>query len=90
VLVFRSPSPSGTCISKRGIVEEKDMVSSSPRQVGGKARKGTSRGSHKIDEIVPHDRQVSGALCVLILVIHTQCLCVCVWMHDCVCLQVRK
>ena len=60
----RSPSPSGTCISKRGVVEEKDMVSSSPRQVGGKGRQETGRGSHKRDEIVLRERQVSGALCV--------------------------
>jgi len=72
----RSPSPSGTCISKRGAVEEEDLVSSSTRQVGGKGRQGTRRGSHKRDEIMPHDRQVSGALCVLIVVIQTQCLCV--------------
>ena len=72
----RSPSPSGTCISKRGAVEEEDLVSSSTRQVGGKGRQETRRGSHKRDEIMPHDRQVSGALCVLIVVIQTQCLCV--------------
>jgi len=72
----RSPSPSDTCISKRGAVEKEDMVSSSPRQVGGKGRQGTGRGSHTRDVIVPRDRQVSGALCVLIVVIQTQCLCV--------------
>jgi len=70
----RSPSLSGTCISKRGAVEKDDRVSSSPQQVGGKGHQGTGRLSHKRNEIVPRDGQVSGALCVLIVVIQTQCL----------------
>jgi len=59
-----------------GAVEKEERVSISLRQVGGKGRQGTGRGSHKRDDIVPRDRQVSGALCVLIVVIQTQWLCV--------------
>jgi len=63
----KSPSLSGTCISKRGTVEKDDIVSSRLQQVGGKGRQGTWRGSHKRDEIVSRHRQVSGALCVFVM-----------------------